>query len=161
VLVDLDELYYAIQVEQAKRDVAVLYELQDKVLPQDRDLFCASLEIHQLQSLSQLRGWLAVNKDLILFSVRTAASNSRAHTPRLTRYFPKCVATKLARPSRARPPDAARQFYPSRLTQFFPTAVTKNPSHLPRAPAPLTNSPSVFARPRQRYLFDFFPNHPG
>lgn len=149
---------YASQLAQAQRDVTALYELQDKVLPQDRELFCASLELHLLQSLSHLRGWLSVNKELIVLSVRTAASNSRAHTPRITRYFPKFVRPRPAkhRKKQSKPP---RTYHPSRLTKFF-TSTAKTCSTIRQAVNP-PPPPSSFSRPRQRYLFDFFPNHPG
>ena len=50
------------KLAQARREISSLYSHRDHVLPHDRDLFCASLEAHLLQPLSQLHSWLALNK---------------------------------------------------------------------------------------------------
>jgi hypothetical protein len=64
----------SIQAETAQvhRDISVLYELHDLVLPEDRDLFCNSIDAHLLRPLSVLKGWLAINRKFILWSVKTA-----------------------------------------------------------------------------------------
>jgi hypothetical protein len=46
---------------QVHRDVSVLYQLRDSVLPSDQDLFCTSLDAHLARPLSTLKGWLANN----------------------------------------------------------------------------------------------------
>ena len=47
------------KLAQAHQDITSLYSHQDHVLSQDRDLFCASLEVHLLQPLSQRLSWFA------------------------------------------------------------------------------------------------------
>ena len=148
------------QLDQTKRDVSALYELKDMVLPRDRDLFSASLEIHLLQPLDHLRNWLSINKELIQSSARTASAQMRAKTKDIHTYFPT-----LGRRS-APVPRHRRVFHPiraaaTRLTRFFPLRHRRPTSSGARLPSTLPNASPLVSRPRQRYLFDFFPNHPG
>jgi hypothetical protein len=155
---------YHSKMAQARRDVTALYSHIDTVLPQDRDLFCASLELHLLQPLSQLQSWLSLNQPMILSSVRQAKDRSIAKTPRLSRFFTVLQKKKSSIKKPPDPPPARpRVFHPSRMTRFA-TSVTKRRSSLP-APVPSSQPLSQISPPhpriRQRYLFQFFPNHPG
>ena len=155
-------------LEQAHRDVTRLYELKDQVLQQDRDLFCASLELHLTQPLSQLRNWLSLNKTMILQSVRSAITGSQAKSTRLPHFFPRTPRpprNSQRRPTKTPPEDPT--YRPSRVTQFF-SMLPRPSKRLPtireaKAPTPPSAPPNSCPapRPRQRYLFDFFPNHPG
>jgi exonuclease III len=155
---------YQAKLLQTRRDITEMYSFLDKVLPHDRDLFCSSLDAHLIQPLSQLKGWLAVNKPLILMSVRQAKDQSVAKTPRLTRFFKPSQPSKSFRgQARHRPPT--KNFHPTRMTQFA-KSITRRRSKLPPPKPPPDASassppPSPPLKPRQRYLFDFFPNHPG
>ena len=145
---------------QARRDVSALYALQDNVLPQDRDLFCASLEIHLLQPVSQLLNWLSVNKDLIHLSIRTAIAQSKARTRPIKSFFRPLAPPRRSVILQPKQPALSRSLAVTRLTRFFATTSrqTLSTSAPPgRHPVSATTIP----RPRQRYLLDFFPNHPG
>lgn len=149
------------QLTQARRDVSALYELQDRVLPGGHDLFCASLEVHLLQPLTHLRHWLVINKDLILHSVRTATAQAKSKTKPIRTFF-----SSLGRrpPPPHRLPKASTpkpSLLPLRITHFFPVLSTKPRRSLSHAPASSKPPSASFSRPLQRYLFDFFPNHPG
>lgn len=147
------------KLAQARRDVSALYELRDKVLPNDRVLFCASLEIHLLQPLTQLQNWLIINKELIRLSVRTAAAQAKAKTKPLRSFFPSLGRKQLTKKRHPSRPTARSRLIPSRVTAFFslrpPRARVRTTTGSPTPPS------SSAPRPRQRYLFDFFPNHPG
>ena len=150
------------KLSQAQRDIASLYSHRGHVLPQDRDLFCASLEAHLLQPLSQLNSWLVLNKPLILMSVRQAKDASSALTPRLHSFYRKLPPSRshIIHRGRHRSP---RTYRTQRMTQFA-TRITRPSFHVthPRKCSTNSNPPPIPpARPRQRYLFDFFPNHPG
>jgi exonuclease III len=156
---------YQAKLTQVRRDVTDMYSHLDHVLPDDRELFGASLESHLTQPLSQLQSWLMVNKPLILMSVRQAKDKSLAKTPPLTRFF-KTDPKSRSQNSRARSAKPLKQYRASRMTQFA-TSILQRRSTLPKPnpdpPDPLSSSPppSPPPRPIQRYLFDFFPNHPG
>jgi hypothetical protein len=79
----------SIQAETAQvhRDISVLYELRDSVLPEDQDLFCNSIDAHLLRPLSVLKGWLAINCTFILCSVRTARIQAKTGTRPISQYF--------------------------------------------------------------------------
>ena len=140
--------------------VRSLYQLRDQVLAQDRDLFCSSLDTHLQQPLGQLQGWLSLNKTLIQSSVRAARRKAQANTRPLRAFFPQSTATKSRKKTPNSKNPSVPTFRPSRVTQFF--------SILPRRDTPLTSireqpppSQSRPPRPRQRYLHDFFSDHPG
>ena len=157
---------------QAHRDIRALYALRDQVLPQDRDLFCASIDAHQLRPLAALCGWLTLNRDLIRFSVRTAALQAKSGTKPISTFF-SSVLRRDRTPRKPRPkPTTQKHFRPSRVTKFFTLRTPKprkkpsnpaipiptdSPSHSHPSPAP--SSPPLRAA-RQRLLSDFFPDHP-
>lgn len=152
------------QLTQARRDVSALYELQDRVLPQDRDLFCASLEIHLLQPLAQLRQWLTINKDLIHLSIRTAVAQAKSKTQPIRKFLTTLGRRSSTVTSKSRSAKPRPFLVPSRVTRFFPINPTKSrsKSHPPPSASSTSSLPQpLFSRPRQRYLYDFFPNHPG
>jgi hypothetical protein len=102
------------EIAQVHRDISVLYKLQDSVLPEDRDLFCNSIDAHLLRPLSVLKGWLAINCKFILWSVKTPKLQAKTGTRPISQYF---VA-------RARRPHIPRQ--------------KKTPSNPPPRPSVLT-----------------------
>jgi hypothetical protein len=105
---------------QVHRDITVMYHLRDSVLPADRDLFCSSLDTHLARPLSTLKGRLAINKDLILWSVRTAKLQSKSGTRPLSNYFSSLSRPKRTiRPKHKHTPKAPRPSIPTRLTRFF------------------------------------------
>jgi hypothetical protein len=53
---------------QTHPDMSILCKLWDQVLPADHDLFCFFLDTHLLRPLHALCGWIAINRDLILWS---------------------------------------------------------------------------------------------
>ena len=156
---------YQLKLEQARREVAALYALRDQVLPQDHELFCASLESHLTQPLSQLHGWLTLNKPLIQMSVRQARAAYLAKTPRLDSFFKRLPPLRSCQPGRHPSSFPQRKCRSLRMTQFATTITRKtsrtiSKSHLNASVAIQLSSSSQKSKPRQRYLFDFFPNHP-
>ena len=155
---------HAKKLEQAHRDITAIYALRDKVLPQDQELFFASLELHLLQPYDQLRSWLQLNRNLIQFSVRAAASKSTACTPRITKFFQSNPNRRRSRIRQQTSRRAPKSFQPSRMTKFYsilPCRSSKLPAIRERPVRSRPTPPAQSSRPRQRYLYDFFPNHPG
>ena len=147
------------ELAQVHRDITALYELRDQVLPQDRDLFCASLDVHLTRPLAALRGWLAINRDLIRFSVRTANLQAKSGTKPISTFFSSIRRCKGPIRTKKQSPRPHRFFRPSRVTRFF-TRQPRPPKTTPSAPAPTPPSgspshtphstPSPPRRPRQR-----------
>ena len=147
------------QLEQARRDVTALYSFQDRVLVQDRVLFGPSLDEHLNQPLSYLKNWLVINKALILHSARTAKAQSKLQTHPIQRFFKPTGRIRISAVT-TRKRRSHQDSRPSRLTEFF-TKVTRVISKIPSARRDPQREGLAHQRPRQRYLFDFFPNHPG
>ena len=145
------------RLEQARRDVAALYVLQSRVLVQDRDLFCNSLDEHLTHSLSHLKNWLAINKPLILQSVRTAKAQSKLHTHPIRRFFAPNGKVRSSKTTGSIGIQVHKTTKPSLMTRFFPR-ILRHASG-PRRQSRRDDRDK--SRPSQRYLFDFFPNHPG
>ena len=148
---------------QAQRDVTALYSLHNSVLQQDQVLFYASLDLHLLEPLSRLRAWLTINKRLIEYSVRAARTQAKLQTKDIQKYLkkPRCVPprppykTPIPRPKK-------RSTFPTRMTTHFEVQSSTR-THTPFI-RPV--SPDSTATPRhphfqQRYLADFFPDHPS
>jgi hypothetical protein len=137
-----------------------MYHLRDSVLPADQDLFCPSLETHLARPLSALKGWLAIIKDLILWSVRTAKLQSKSGTCALSNYFSSVPRPKRSpRPKHKHTPKVPRPSIPTRLTSFFRPAAQAHRFPRPQPPTSPTHTPPK--SPRQRRIVDFFPDHPS
>jgi hypothetical protein len=153
----------SIQAETAQvhRDISVLYELRDSVLPEDRDLFCNSIDAHLLRPLSVLKGWLAINRKFILWSVKTAKLQAKTGTCPISQYFvARARRPHIPRQKKTPSNPPPRPSVLTRLTRFFHPqhqASTFSNRHRP-PPHPNPQQPPGH---RQRRISDFFPDHPG
>jgi hypothetical protein len=75
------------QSDQTQRELRCLYELRERVLPQDRQMFLQSVELHLQESQAQQRTWITHNKPLIVHSTRTAAKQARLQIQQLRKFF--------------------------------------------------------------------------
>ena len=151
---------------QAHRELRTIYHLRDEVLPQDRHLFRTNVELHLTEPVHQIRDWLTHNKQLIVFSVKTAQKQRKLKTHALHRYFRGAVRKKSSisktrsTPSQPSGTKPAPKLRPSRMSSFFPISHSKS-SRLPVLPENRALSNAALLQPRQRSLSDFFPDHPG
>jgi hypothetical protein len=134
----------SIQAETAQvhRDISVLYELRDSVLPEDRDLFCKSIDAHLLCPLSVLKGWLAINRKFILWSVKIANIQAKTGTRPISQYFtararrPHIPRQKKTPSTTLNPPTTSVCFH-SAYSLLSPTA----PSYHFTIPQPSSDTP--------------------
>jgi hypothetical protein len=104
--------------EQTQREVRCLYELRERVLPQDRPIFHDSVEHHLQETQAQQRTWITHNKKLIVHSARVAAHQARLCTRQLKRFFP--LWKVQSRISNSKPTEM-RRFNITRLATHFAT----------------------------------------
>jgi hypothetical protein len=80
-------------VTLAQQETTTIYSLRDQVLPRDRELFYATLDIHFQKEPSSrgLRQWLFTWKPVILQSVKDSKRLNTARTRSIRTYFSQIV----------------------------------------------------------------------
>ena len=96
-------------------------------------------------------------------SVRQAKDMALKGTLSLKTFFVKVPPTRSRCKNAARPP---RKYRAQRMTQFGKIVSTKHSCPRPGqsrtiTPSSVISPPAIPTLPRQKYLFHFFPNHPG
>jgi hypothetical protein len=159
---------YQASLVQSHRDIKALYLLRNKVLPHDCELFRPTLEEHLSDTLPQLKSWILHNKKLIEFSVRKAQAESKSQTKCIQTYFKPKANRQKKKERRPKPTQTPpqRPLRTTRITNHFQMNPT-SPSQLPcipeQRPIPTITDRiiHVCSRLHQRYLADFFPDHPS
>jgi hypothetical protein len=118
---------------QVQRDLRAIYQLQDKVLASDRDLFAAPLDTFLFADTYSIQCWIRSHKPIIYQSRREAKRHAVTNVRLLPTYFHPLPSRRTQRDQHTRPtPFTHPQLRSTRMSDHY--------NHVPSIPATIPRS---------------------
>jgi hypothetical protein len=109
--------------DQAHRELRCLYLQRENVLPQDTKLFRETVDIHLLDTTSQIRDWILHNRRLIGLSVRNFKAHHNKENPRMQSFYRSVRVSRSSLPTNS-PTIPPISRVATQVTQHFHRHVT-------------------------------------